>query len=255
MREVVFTIEYERGADPLMDVFIESPDLYARSMQVQATSEAVWGIEKLVGTPSVLDEYDERLERVAQESSLAGMCGAPVTEYRYEMLSSNPESRKIYSLQREGDGPRSLPIAAANHLGEGVIMRSERHGDQFRWHLLVDGSLGTLHDDVRANLRDGLSLTVERLGEPPCLLEDGRTQHDLTTAQKTALEAALTRGYYEEPRKASVSEIAEEIDVPSSTLQYRLNRAEAWLAEQFAADSMTVDIDTSLDLGDVEFIE
>nr|WP_233510263.1 transcriptional regulator [Haloferax sp. Atlit-4N] len=182
MREVVFTIEYERGVDPLMDVFIESPDLYARSMQVQATSEAVWGIEKLVGTPSVLDEYDERLERVAQESSLVGMCGAPVTEYRYEMLSSNPESRKIYSLQREGDGPRSLPIAAANHLGEGVIMRSERHGDQFRWHLLVDGSLGTLHDDVRANLRDGLSLTVERLGEPPCLLEDGRTQHDLTTA-------------------------------------------------------------------------
>nr|WP_255565246.1 helix-turn-helix domain-containing protein [Haloferax sp. Atlit-4N] len=69
------------------------------------------------------------------------------------------------------------------------------------------------------------------------------------------MEAALTRGYYEEPRKASVSEIAEEIDVPSSTLQYRLNRAEAWLAEQFAADSMTVDIDTSLDLGDVEFIE
>ncbi|WP_148415928.1 helix-turn-helix domain-containing protein [Haloferax sp. KTX1] len=255
MREVVFTVEYERGVDPLMDAFIEHPDLYARSMQVQATNEAVWGVEKLVGTPSVLDEYDERLERVAQDSSSVGMCGAPITEYRYEILSSNPESRKVYSLQREGDDRRSIPTAAANHLGEGVILRSERRRDQFRWHILVDGSLGALHDEVRANLRDGLSLTVERLGEPPCLLEDGRTQNDLTTAQKTALEAALTRGYYEEPREASVSEIAEEIGVPSSTLQYRLNRAEAWLAEQFAADSMTVDIDTSLDLGDVEFIE
>lgn len=255
MREVVFTVEYDQGADPLMDAFIEYPDLYARSMQVQATSEAMWGIEKVVGPPSVLDEYDNRLEQAARDSSLVGMCGAPVTEYQYEILSSNLESRKIYSLQREGDDPRSIPIAAANHLGEGVIMRSERHGDQFRWHLLIDGSLGALHDDIRANLRNGLSLTVERLGEPPCLLEDGRTQHDLTAEQKTALEAALTHGYYEEPRETSVSEIAEKIGVPSSTLQYRLNRSEAWLAEQFAADSMTVDIDTSLDLGDVEFIQ
>ena len=201
MCEVVFTIEYERGADPLMDAFTEYPDLYARSMQVQATSEAVWGVEKVVGPPSVLDEYDKRLEQAARGSSLVGMCGTPVTEYQYEILSSNPESRKIYSLRREGDGPRSIPIAVTNHLGEGMIMRSERHGDQFRWNLLIDSSLGALHDDIRANLREELSLTVERLGEPPCLLEDGRTQHDLTAEEKAALEAAFTHGYYEEPER------------------------------------------------------
>lgn len=32
MREFVFTVEYENGANEVMDLFIENPDLYARSM-------------------------------------------------------------------------------------------------------------------------------------------------------------------------------------------------------------------------------
>jgi hypothetical protein len=32
MREVVFTIEYEKGVDEVMDLFIEHPDLHAQSM-------------------------------------------------------------------------------------------------------------------------------------------------------------------------------------------------------------------------------
>lgn len=255
MREVVFTVEYETGADLLMDLFIDNPDLHARSMEVHATSEAVWGIDKVVGPSPVLDEYDDRVERTVSGSDPTGMCGAPVTEWQYEILSSNPESRKIYSHRTEGDGPRSIPLVASQHLGEGLIMRSERRGDQFRWHLLIDGSIGTMHDEIRENLRDGLSLTVERLGEPPCLLEDSRVQRSLTPEQKAALEAALNHGYYEEPRQATVAEIADEVDVASSTFQYRLNRAEAWLAKQFAADSMTVDIDTALDPEDIEFIQ
>ena len=112
-----------------------------------------------------------------------------------------------------------------------------------------------MHDEIRNDLRDGLSLTVERLGEPPCLLEDGRVRTDLTPEQKSALEAAPSHGYYEEPRQSTVTELADEIGVPNSTFQYRLDRAEAWLAEQFAADSMAVDIDTTLDPEDVEFVQ
>lgn len=106
MREVIFTVEYENGADEVMDLFIENPDLYARSMEINATSESVWGIEKVMGSSDVLDEFDERLERVANDPSATGMCGAPITEWNYDILSSNDESRKIYSLRREGNGPR-----------------------------------------------------------------------------------------------------------------------------------------------------
>jgi len=69
MREFVFTVEYEKGADEVMDLFIEHPDLYARSMEINATTEAVWGIEKVVGPAAVLDEFDDALERVANHPS------------------------------------------------------------------------------------------------------------------------------------------------------------------------------------------
>lgn len=160
----------------------------------------------------------------------------------------------MYSLRREGDGPRSIPLVAAKHVGDGLLMRTERRDGQFRWRLLVDTTVSEIHDEVRGNLRDGLSLTVERLGTPPCLLEDGRVRRDLAAEQKSALEAAVERGYYEEPRRQSVTEIAAEVGVPSSTFQYRLNRAEAWLARQCATDSMGVDVDTDLDPDDVEFV-
>jgi predicted DNA binding protein len=254
MREVVFTVEYEKGVDEVMDLFIEQPDLHARSMEVHATSESVWGIEKVVGPDEVLTEFDDRLKRVTSDSNATGMCGAPITEWHYDVLSSNPESRKIYSLRREGNGPRSIPLVAAKHVGEGLILRSERRGGQSRWSLLVDDTVAEIHDEIRENLQDGLSLTVERLGTPPCLLEDGRIQRDLTPEQKSALEAAVEHGYYDVPRQQSVTEIAAEIGVSSSTLQYRLNRAEAWLAHQFASDSVGVDIDTELDPEDIEFI-
>nr|WP_242406232.1 helix-turn-helix domain-containing protein [Halostagnicola larsenii] len=134
-------------------------------------------------------------------------------------------------------------------------MRTERRGDQYRWRMLIDGTVSEIHEDVRANLREGLSLTVERLGTPPCLLEDDRVQQTLTPEQKAALEAAIERGYYEEPRQQSVTEIAEDVGVSRSTFQYRLNRAEAWLAQQFAADSLEVDLDVDLDSEDIEFIQ
>lgn len=102
-----------------MDLFIEHADLYARSMEINATNKAVWGIDKVVGPTTILDELDDRLERVASDPNTTGMCGAPVTEYEYMILSSNPESRKVHSLRREGDGPRSIPLVAAKHISEG----------------------------------------------------------------------------------------------------------------------------------------
>ncbi|WP_339106022.1 helix-turn-helix domain-containing protein [Haloterrigena salinisoli] len=82
---------------------------------------------------------------------------------------------------------------------------------------------------------------------------DGRVQLNLTPEQKSAFEAAIEHGYYEVPRQRSVTEIAAEVGVSSSTFHYRLNRAEVWLAYQFAADSVAVDADTDIDPEDIEF--
>ena len=58
----------------------------------------------------------------------------------------------------------------------------------------------------------------------------------LSAEQEAALRAAVEHGYYETPRTVDVSELADHLDVPRSTLTYRLRRAEAHLAERYVAD-------------------
>lgn len=55
MREFVFTVEYEKEADEVMDLFIDRPASYARSMEINTTSEAVWRIDTVVGPAAVGD--------------------------------------------------------------------------------------------------------------------------------------------------------------------------------------------------------
>ena len=47
------------------------------------------------------------------------------------------------------------------------------------------------------------------------------------------MTTAVEHGYYETPREIDLSELAEKLDVPRSTLTYRVRRAEAQIAKQF----------------------
>jgi predicted DNA binding protein len=47
--------------------------------------------------------------------------------------------------------------------------------------------------------------------------------------QQVALRTAYEHGYYDTPRDATLEELATALDVPRSTLSYRLRRAEAQL--------------------------
>ena len=49
MREFAFTITYERGADHLMDVFIDHPGLYARTVSCHATEDTMWRLDEVTG--------------------------------------------------------------------------------------------------------------------------------------------------------------------------------------------------------------
>jgi len=53
--------------------------------------------------------------------------------------------------------------------------------------------------------------------------------------------AAVEHGYYESPREVDVGELADHLDVPRSTLTYRLRRAEERLAKAHVVDERVVD--------------
>ncbi|ELK47733.1 MULTISPECIES: helix-turn-helix domain-containing protein [Haloferax] len=249
MREFVFTVEYERGADEVMDLFIENPDLHSKTMAIHATSESMWRLDRLTGPTEALEAFDEVIEQATRCNGVLGMCGAPVVEWEYEVLSETPNGRIVYSCREEGDGIQSIPHVAAKHIGDGLLMQAERRGAQNQWRLLIsdDDTVSEIYEEVKDSLSDGLSLSVQRISEPECWLEESVSADGLPPEQQAALEAAVEFGYYETPRQHTVQEISEELDIPNSTLQYRLTRAEAWLARQFVTGTLGTEVEDRVD--------
>ena len=63
----------------------------------------------------------------------------------------------------------------------------------------------------------------EVLGTPPVLCDFSL----LTEKQQEALVLAVQQGYYEQPRRATLEDLAEELDVGKSAVSHRLKAAEA----------------------------
>ncbi|KTG14875.1 hypothetical protein, partial [Haloferax profundi] len=201
MREFVFTVEYDKGADEVMDLFIDNPDLHSKTMAVHATNESMWRLDRITGPTEVLEEFDAVVESVTLCNEVIGMCGAPVVEWNFETLSSTPNGRIVYSCREEGEGIQSIPYVAAKHIGDGLLMQAERRGNQYQWRLLIDDddTVGEIYEEVDDGLSEGLSLSVQRISKPECWLEEGFDSDDLPPEQQAALEAAVEFGYYETP--------------------------------------------------------
>ncbi|WP_227356603.1 helix-turn-helix domain-containing protein [Haladaptatus salinisoli] len=61
----------------------------------------------------------------------------------------------------------------------------------------------------------------------------------LTDKQREFVVAAITQGYYEQPRRCSLTELAESMDVSKSTASRILHRAEGKIITQFIGDPVT----------------
>jgi predicted DNA binding protein len=69
--------------------------------------------------------------------------------------------------------------------------------------------------DIRLNVRRVHNLTADELNRDP---------FDLTDEQREALELALERGYFEVPRRATLSDLAGDLDVSQQAVSERLRR-------------------------------
>ncbi len=234
MQEFDFTVTYEEGADELMDVFIRHPGLYSRTVSCHASDDTMWRVDEVTGPPDALAAYDRHLEGLPRCSSLRGMGGCSL-DWEHEVLAEHPTSRLIYSRQSEGEGCRSVPYLVTKRLGDGALCRAQQYGNTYEWNVLADddAALSPVYEELRSNLRPGLDISFERVDDSPDWTTDQPDADDLPPEQREALRAAIERGYYDTPRRNSLQEVAEVEEIPVSTLQYRITRAEAWLAKNY----------------------
>jgi predicted DNA binding protein len=238
LRELVFDVTYTSGVDPVADVFIEHSSLVSTSVTCTMTANNVWYLERFAGPPTALEELDTVLDDLT-------CCGGDEIDaerryanWSYKVLSREQGSRTVCAYGIDVDTSRSIPHLAAVYIGEGLLYETERCADRCRWRILMpqDTRVEDLYDAIRTELPAGLEVEFDHLSDPNHWGDDTVSVTDLPYEQREALEAAVVHGYYETPREITAQALAERLDLPQSTLQYRLSRAEAWLATQFVAE-------------------
>jgi len=247
MRELVFAVEYAQGADPVMDVFREHEELRSRSIACHVSSKGIWRIDRFTGSTDVL----EAIDRVYADHDRCLDCLTGVHDRQstvHETLDASSGPRTVYTFRDVTTDCYAIPCLTCKQVTKGVLSETERSGDTEEWRLLLrdDGGVDDFYADLEATLRPGLSVEFAQIAEPTYWTDKAVTVAELPAEQRTAVEAAVQHGYYETPRGISLSDLAEELDLPRSTLQYRLQQAESWIVERFVHNSTLGDIALSL---------
>lgn len=231
MREYVLLLEYDRGVHPVRDVFIDHPEVVATALDVSIALDSGWRVERLTGPERELDAVESVYvdERCNDCTYPTPACD---TELEYQVLEREPTARTVYRHVTDMSYCSSLGYLALETLGNGLVFDATQRGPYYEWRVLVpaERNVDALHRTLREDLPEGVSLTVRRIGTPERWLQAKRPQSgaDLPFEQREAIETARRLGYYDHPRKTTMEDIAVELDLPLTTLRYRLRRAEAW---------------------------
>lgn len=237
MREFVITLEYESGVDPVADVFIEHSGVLSKSIACSVAGNVMWRLDRISGPAAAID----RLEHLLLDTERCNECPnrpACRSHHEYEMLARDGTSCTLYTYRSAIDRCLMVPSLAAEYLGDGLLYETQRKTNQYEWRILMrnDANVGRLYDALQAELPERISVSLSHLTEPTHWTDKAISVTKLPHEQREALKLAVEYGYYQTPRETSLNELAETVDIPQSTLQYRLQRAESWLAEHFVTE-------------------
>jgi predicted DNA binding protein len=233
MREFVVTLAYDRGVDPVMDVFLDHPELVASAVDISVGTGGLTRVDRLSGPPAAV----ATLREVFLDPVVCNECAAPHgdcdAERSYEVLDTEDGGLTVYSYHEEVSFCNSVPYHASHQLPPGVLFDSQRRGGRHEWRLLLRGDegVGDLYDALTADLPAGVTVSFQRLGQLERWGEQTGTVADLSPEQRRTIETAVAMGYYGTPREATLSDLAAALSTPQSTVRYRLRRAEAWLTD------------------------
>ena len=232
MRELVFTLDYEPGCNEVADTLAAHPGARIRSLSLHATDESLWRVDHVSGPADALTAVEDAFMTADYYADCLATehCGAT---QETQVLDNSEETLVLYSYWERTPSCASVPHIALDHLGDGILFETRNEGRRYTWRIVHsgDGDLRAFFDALEDSVGDCAGLAIDRLTDAASPAETSPASGDLPPEQEAALRAAVEHGYYETPRETDVGGLAERLEVPRSTLAYRLRRAEAHLAE------------------------
>ncbi len=244
MRELVFELDYRPGWNPVADTLVEYPDAAIRSLSCHVTPDTLWRVDYVKGELDALSALETAYKSADYfpDCLVVNDCEA-TSETR--VLDRADDALVIYCVWHRSEICTSVPHLALEHLGEGLLFETRQQENRYIWRLIVPEQqpIGQFADALRTEVNEVGGMELLRLTDH----KPGKSESSLQTAdglspeQRQALHAAVSHGYYETPRQIELTELAEELNIPQSTLSYRLQRAESYLATTFVATDSALD--------------
>lgn len=234
MYEFSFTLTYDHGCNEYADLFIEHGSLRAEALYACLDPTEMWALERLTGAPEDLAAVDDQLldDSIKRYSITDRRCDGT---RKTSLLEKKRGRRMTFTYLADVTRCDAVPLIAATFFSTGALFRQTRSGRSTTWDVLVqdDENVGLLYDAVGGQLTDCATFSFNHLREADQW--DSRLLHpnDIRPEQQDVLVTAVDRGYFETPREVTLDELATELDLPRSTVSYRLRRATAELAKSF----------------------
>ncbi|WP_276270669.1 helix-turn-helix domain-containing protein [Haloarcula litorea] len=150
----------------------------------------------------------------------------------FERVIETGDGEAIYSFEYTEQAKVLSPVVST---ANGVVLDMENEGDA--WILTVwmseRAGLANLWDHARQH---GIEIDLLRVNEYASL---GDTDAGLTDSQREALLVAVERGYFEEPRNATLSEVAADLGISQPAASGLLRRG----IKRLVVSSLTEDGD------------
>lgn len=234
MQEFQFSLVYDDGVDEYADLFREYDSLRSEALVSCLQPEAFWRLELVTGDRDALTAADAMLDDETHDRATISGRECRGTRY-HSVLESDASHRVVYTHVADIQFCDAVPTIAVRYLDGGTLFEAIRDGDRTIWRVLVqdDERLGMMYDAVTGRLADGITAQFGHIERVDGWHNTLTTSVSLPEEQRETLELAVERGYFEEPRAVSVEELATELDVPRSTVSYRLRRATAALTEAY----------------------
>jgi len=165
------------------------------------------GVVEIVG-----EAYEEALEEIPQQEMISGM----------EVLQKDDEQEKALIQIRTNE---HLILQRASNSGIPIEMPFEIQDGVGEWELRTShdslSELGSAFDSM------GISYSIEHVRDVESDTEL------LTEKQREVVEEAYELGYYDTPRKISLSEVADQLGIAKSTCSETLHRVEERVMSEF----------------------
>ena len=235
MRELVFALDYELGCNAVADTLADYSDARIRSLSLHATETSLWRVDHATGSPESLEAIEDAFLTADYYADclVTEDCGATQTT---QILEHTDDTLVLYSYWERTPTCSSVPHIALDHLGEGALFETRHEEHRYTWRIIHsgEGNVRAFFDALEDAVGECAQLEILRLTDASATSEDTHTDaNGLPPNQQEALRAAVEHSYYETPREVDVADLAEQLDVPRSTLTYRLRRAEAHMAKRF----------------------